>query len=100
MHEFLLAVYWRFWQGQLLPYAAQAKRALYAKLAKGLFARFYGKRCSKYSMTLDAKGRNADLRQRSCKSIVVDGLGQGPHWAGDDSRQSRQLPLTAYCFPL
>ena len=78
MHEFLLAVYWRFWQGQLLPYAAQAKRALYAKLAKGLFARFYGKRCSKYSMTLDAKGRNADLRQRSCKSIVVDGLGQGP----------------------
>ncbi len=37
MHEFLLAVYWRFWQGQLLPYAPQAKRAPYAKLATALF---------------------------------------------------------------
>jgi len=35
----LLAV----WQVQLLPYAPQAKRALYAKLAKALFARFYAK---------------------------------------------------------
>ena len=35
----LLAVYWRFWQGQLLPYAPQAKRALYAKLATALFFR-------------------------------------------------------------
>ena len=41
--RFLLAVYWRFWQGQLLPYAPQAKGALYANLAKPLFARFYGK---------------------------------------------------------
>src|SRR5439155_18887851 len=35
--KFLLAVYWRFWQGQLLPYAPQAKRALYAKPATTLF---------------------------------------------------------------
>jgi hypothetical protein len=35
--RFLLAVYWRFWQGQLLPYTPQAKRALYAKLATALF---------------------------------------------------------------
>src|SRR5258707_14324659 len=38
-HGVLLAVYWRFWQGQLLPYAPQAKRALYAKLATALFLR-------------------------------------------------------------
>ena len=37
------AVYGRFWQGQLLPYAPQAKGALYANLAKPLFARFYAK---------------------------------------------------------
>src|SRR5213596_4050287 len=37
LYEFLLAVYWRFWQGQLLPYAPQAKRALYAKPATTLF---------------------------------------------------------------
>jgi hypothetical protein len=35
--------YGRFWQRQLLPYAPQAKRALYANLAKALFARFYAK---------------------------------------------------------
>ena len=35
--EFAGAVYWRFWQGQLLPYARQARCALYAKLAKALF---------------------------------------------------------------
>src|SRR5437762_13261036 len=39
LYEFLLAVYWRFWQGQLLPYAPQAKRALYANLATALFLR-------------------------------------------------------------
>src|SRR5213596_939682 len=37
LYEFLLAVYWRFWQGQLLPYAPQANNALYAKLATALF---------------------------------------------------------------
>src|SRR5260370_3525840 len=42
-HGVLLAVYWRLWQGQLLPYAPQANSALYANLAKALFARFYGK---------------------------------------------------------
>jgi hypothetical protein len=36
----LLAVYWRFWQGRLLPYAPQANSALYADLAKALFAGF------------------------------------------------------------
>jgi len=30
-------------QGQLLPYAPQANSALYANLAKALFARFYAK---------------------------------------------------------
>ena len=39
----LISVYWRFWQGQLLPYAPQANSALYANLAKALFARFYAK---------------------------------------------------------
>jgi len=36
----LWAVYGWFWQGQLLPYAPQANSALYANLAKPLFAMF------------------------------------------------------------
>jgi len=39
----LWAVYGRFWQGQLLPYAPQAKGALYANLANALFAMIYCK---------------------------------------------------------
>src|SRR6266403_2948103 len=35
----IIAVYWRFWQGQLLPYAPQANSAPYAKLATALFLR-------------------------------------------------------------
>ncbi len=35
-HGYLLALYWRFWQGQLPPQATLAKRARYAKLAKPL----------------------------------------------------------------
>ncbi len=30
-------IYWWFWQGQLTPYAPQAKRALHANLATALF---------------------------------------------------------------
>src|ERR1700756_1076502 len=37
------AVYGRFWQGQMLPHANRAPSALYANLAKALFARFYAK---------------------------------------------------------
>ncbi len=39
----LWAVYGRFWQGQMPPYAIQAAGALYSNLAKTLLARFYAK---------------------------------------------------------
>jgi hypothetical protein len=42
-HYFLLAVYGQFFQDGLLSQASQASGALYAKLAKALFAGFYAK---------------------------------------------------------
>jgi len=39
----LWAVYGRFWQEQLLPQSNHPTGALYADLAKALFARFYAK---------------------------------------------------------
>src|SRR5205823_8243287 len=84
LYEFLLAVYWRFWQGQLLPYAPQAKRALYANLATALFLRALWQ-------VVDSTAGDVVQLVRNCHSVPAHCHGR-PRSFFDDIPQQAQNP--------